>query len=66
MISIENIRKSYGGRVLFDGVSFTLNPREKIGLVGRNGNGKTTLLRMLVGEEEIDSGAITIPRNYRY
>jgi ATP-binding cassette subfamily F protein 3 len=64
MISIENIHKSYGGRVLFDGVSFTLNPREKIGLVGRNGNGKTTLLRMLVGEEDVDDGTITIPKNY--
>ena len=65
MISIENIHKSYGGRILFDGVSFTLNAREKVGLVGRNGNGKTTLLRMLVGEEDVDSGAITIPRTYR-
>ncbi len=65
MISIENIHKSYGGHVLFDGVSFTLNPREKVGLVGRNGNGKTTLLRILVGEEDVDSGNITIPRHYR-
>ena len=37
MISIDNIHKSYGGHVLFDGVSFTLNPREKVGLVGRTG-----------------------------
>ena len=65
MISIENIEKSYGGHVLFDGVSFALNPREKIGLVGRNGNGKTTLLRILVGEEDVDGGNITIPRHYR-
>ncbi|MCB2168282.1 MAG: ATP-binding cassette domain-containing protein [Deltaproteobacteria bacterium] len=65
MISIDNIHKSYGGHVLFDGVSFTLNPREKVGLVGRNGNGKTTLLRILVGEEDVDSGTITIPRHYR-
>ena len=65
MLSIENIYKSYGGRVLFDGVSFTLNPREKIGLVGRNGNGKTTLLRILVGEEDVDSGTVTIPKHYR-
>lgn len=65
MLSIENIHKSYGGRVLFDGVSFTLNPREKIGLVGRNGNGKTTLLRILMGEEDVDSGTVTIPRHYR-
>ena len=65
MLSIENIEKSYGGHVLFDGVSFALNPREKIGLVGRNGNGKTTLLRILVGEEDVDGGNITIPRHYR-
>jgi len=65
MLSIENIHKSYGGQVLFDGVSFTLNSREKIGLVGRNGNGKTTLLRILVGEEDVDNGQITIPKNYR-
>jgi len=65
MLSIENVEKSYGGRVIFDGVSFALNPREKIGLVGRNGNGKTTLLHILVGEEDVDSGSITIPRHYR-
>jgi ATP-binding cassette subfamily F protein 3 len=65
MLSIENIHKSYGGRVLFDGVSFTLNPREKIGLVGRNGNGKTTLLRIIVGEEDIDAGAVAVPKHYR-
>lgn len=65
MLSIENIHKSYGGRILFDGVSFSLNPREKIGLVGRNGNGKTTLLRILMGEEDVDSGTVTIPRHYR-
>ena len=65
MLSIENIHKSYGGRVLFDGVSFTLNPREKIGLVGRNGNGKTTLLRIIVGEEDIDAGTVTVPKHYR-
>jgi ATP-binding cassette subfamily F protein 3 len=65
MLSIENIHKSYGGHVLFDGVSFTLSPREKIGLVGRNGNGKTTLLRILMGKVDVDDGSITIPRHYR-
>jgi ATP-binding cassette subfamily F protein 3 len=65
MLSVDDIHKSYGGRVLFDGVSFTLNPREKIGLVGRNGNGKTTLLRILVGEEDVDGGTVTIPKHYR-
>lgn len=65
MLSVENIHKSYGGRVLFDGVSFTLNPREKIGIVGRNGNGKTTLLRIIVGEEDVDGGTVTVPKHYR-
>jgi ATP-binding cassette subfamily F protein 3 len=65
MISIENITKSFGDRVLFEGVSFKINPRERIGLVGRNGHGKTTLFGLMAGEESMDNGAIVIPRNYR-
>ena len=65
MISVENILKSYNGRILFDRVSFQLNQRERLGLVGRNGHGKTTLFRMLTGEVEPDSGSIVIPKNYR-
>lgn len=42
-----------------------MSPRERIGLVGRNGHGKSTLFRMILGEEDIDSGNISIPRNYR-
>jgi ATP-binding cassette subfamily F protein 3 len=65
MISVENLSKSFGGHVLFDHVGFQLNPRERLGLVGPNGHGKTTLLRMLIGEEEPDGGKILIPKNYR-
>ncbi len=65
MISIENITKSFGSQVLFKGVSFKVNPRERIGLVGRNGHGKTTLFRLIVGEESMDKGTVSIPRNYR-
>ena len=65
MISIENLTKSFGGQPLFDSASFRLNSRERIGLVGRNGHGKTTLFRMIIGEETYDTGVITIPRNYR-
>src|SRR5512137_2135714 len=65
MISVENLWKSYGHQGLFQGVSFKINPGERIGLVGRNGHGKTTLFRLILGEEEPDEGAITIPRNYR-
>lgn len=66
MIKVENLSKSYGTHLLFDNVSFNINPREKIGLVGRNGHGKTTLFRLLIGEEQPDSGTITIPRYYRF
>ena len=63
MITINNLSKSYGTRVLFDNLSFSVGKNEKIGLVGRNGQGKTTLLKMIVGEAEYDSGEIQIPKN---
>jgi ATP-binding cassette subfamily F protein 3 len=65
MISIENISKSFGGQTLFEGASVKLNPRERIGLVGRNGHGKTTLFRLIIGEESPDEGEIAVPKNYR-
>ena len=65
MIRIENLTKSFGGQTLFDGISFSISPRERLGLVGKNGHGKTTLFRMIAGEEQPDSGSIIIPKNYR-
>ncbi len=65
MIRIENLQKSFSGQKLFDGVNFKIGSRERVGLVGRNGHGKTTLFRMIMGEESCDEGVITIPRNYR-
>ncbi|MGB5983748.1 MAG: ATP-binding cassette domain-containing protein [Desulfobacterales bacterium] len=65
MISVENLEKSFGARLLLDGISFRINSRERVGLVGRNGHGKTTLLRLIIGEERPDEGQIVIPKNYR-
>lgn len=65
MISIENLSKSFGGQVLFEDASFRLNSRERVGLVGRNGHGKSTLFRILAGRESADSGRIVIPKQYR-
>ena len=65
MIQVENLTKRYGAQVLFDGVGFKINRRERVGLVGRNGHGKTTLFRLIAGLEEPDEGSIAIPRNYR-
>ncbi len=64
MIIVENISKSYGSQELFRNAGFRLNARERLGLVGRNGHGKTTLLRLIMGEEEADSGNIIIPKGY--
>ena len=60
LINIENLTKSYTERKLFDGASFSLQEGEKVGVIGINGTGKTTLLRMIIGEEETDEGTITI------
>lgn len=64
MLRVENLSKSYGPVVLFDEVGFTINPRERVGLTGRNGHGKTTLFRLIIGEEHPDSGVIAVPKNY--
>lgn len=64
MISIKNISKQYAARVLFSDVSFDVLAGERIGLVGRNGHGKTTLFRIITGEEEPDDGKVFMPNNY--
>ena len=64
MIKVMNLNKSFGKQAIFEDISFNVNPGEKIGLTGRNGHGKTTLLKMIIGEEHADSGEIVIPKNY--
>ena len=59
LINIENLTKVYTERKLFDNTSFSLQDGEKVGVIGINGTGKTTLLRMIMGEEETDEGTIT-------
>jgi ATP-binding cassette subfamily F protein 3 len=65
MIQINNLTKSYGTRVLFENLSLKLNAGNKIGFVGRNGTGKSTLFKIILDEEHYDSGEIIIPKNYR-
>jgi len=65
MLAVEGLSKSYGRQILLDKVSFRLNRGERLGVVGRNGHGKTTLFRLLAGLEEPDEGRIIIPKNYR-
>ena len=59
MISIDNLTVSFGGWTLFDGISFLVNPKERIGLVGKNGAGKTTILKLIAGLQQPTSGAVT-------
>ena len=58
ILNIEHISKTYGEKVIFDDVSCGIQEGEKVGIIGINGMGKTTLLRMIAGEEEPDEGQI--------
>jgi ATP-binding cassette, subfamily F, member 3 len=58
LFRLSDIYKSYGGTEILRGVSFQINPNEKVGLVGRNGAGKTTVFRVITGEESADSGEV--------
>lgn len=64
MIKVAELSKAYGAQSLLERVNFNVNAGEKIGLVGRNGSGKTTLFRLLLGQEEPDSGEISLPKGY--
>lgn len=64
MISASDLSKHYGDQTLFEEAYFTIGSGEHVGLVGRNGHGKTTLFRIITGVEEPDTGKINIPKDY--
>ena len=64
-LNIENLTKSYGDRLLMDDLTFGVDEGDKIGIVAKNGTGKSTLLRMLAGAEAADSGKITFRNGVR-
>ena len=63
LLTIEHLTKSYTERLLFDDTSFSINEGEKIGLIGINGTGKSTLLKIVAGLEEPDDGSVVRGRN---
>ena len=62
-VTIEHLTKSYTERLLFDDTSFSINEGEKIGLIGVNGTGKSTLLKIVAGLEDADSGSVVRGRS---
>lgn len=65
MLKFENVSLSFADDLILDNVSFTLNKKERCGLVGRNGSGKSSLLKLITKEIEPSSGSISIPTNYK-
>lgn len=63
LIQTQSISKSYGSKVLFKDISFSISQGDRIGLIGPNGAGKSTLLKMMMGTEQPDSGSITKRRH---
>lgn len=66
MIFVEKLNKQFGSKIIFRDVSFHLRPKEKVGLVGENGTGKTTLFKVIIGRESLDSGQVTLRKGLRY
>lgn len=64
MISFNDLSLSFGSQVLYQDVSININPKDRIGLIGRNGTGKSTLFALINKELQPDSGNISIPKNY--
>jgi ATPase subunit of ABC transporter with duplicated ATPase domains len=65
MISVSNLAKAFGPQTLFEGVSFLLNSGNRYGLVGANGCGKSTFLKILSGDEPASDGIVSIPKRLR-
>jgi len=61
LLQIRNVTLRYGGEPILDGVDFQIDPGERVCLIGRNGAGKTSLMRILTGEETPSSGDVIRP-----
>lgn len=64
MLQINNVGVDFGTRILFEKINLVVKPKDKIGLAGRNGVGKSTLLKLIAGEDHPSSGSITSPKSY--
>lgn len=64
MLSVERVTKTYGEKELFNDISFTISEKDRIGLIGVNGTGKSSLLKIVAGVDLPDSGEISSPKDY--
>lgn len=64
MLQVEGLTKTYGDKTLFDDLTFTISEKQRIGLIGINGTGKSTLLKILAGIESADKGELIHPNDY--
>lgn len=64
-LSVENIAKSYGERTLFDNISFGINKDQKIAFIAKNGTGKTTIMNIITGKDEPDTGKVVIRKDIK-
>ena len=66
VIEVNDVKKSYGGRTLYEGLTFKVPRGAVVGIIGANGRGKTTLFRMLLGQEQPDSGTIRVGETVKF
>ncbi|WP_141504477.1 ribosomal protection-like ABC-F family protein [Paenibacillus luteus] len=63
IVNIQDIKKYHAAHLLFDGLTMQIHTGERIGLIGRNGSGKSSLLRLIAGEEKVDEGLLTVQKD---
>jgi ATP-binding cassette subfamily F protein 3 len=62
MITVDNLAVEYNGKTLFSNISFAINPTDKIALMGKNGAGKSTIMKIIAGEQNASRGAVRAPK----
>jgi len=65
MIKTNDLEISFSGQKIFGDVNIVINKKEKVGFIGRNGSGKSTFLKIIIGKLEQDSGEIIMPKGYK-
>ena len=65
MVSVNQLTVDFGGFFLFEDVTFNITPRDRVGLTGKNGAGKSTMLKIIAGVQKPSSGSVSIPKDFK-